>query len=97
MFPRSRNLDCALAGVTNGGGGGGGGPSVPGHSPVPQTRQDQVHACISKVGATYHELVTYQPGRRYWLFQWEELALYGAAALLLGAFCIWWVRRRRIA
>jgi hypothetical protein len=30
------------------------------------------------------------------MFQWAELALYGAGTLLLGAFCVWWVRRRRI-
>jgi hypothetical protein len=53
--------------------------------------------CVSKIGATYHELVTYQPADRYWAFQWTELAIYGAAALLLGAFCVSWVRRRRIA
>ena len=46
---------------------------------------------------TYHQLVTYQPADRYWAFQWTELAVYGVAALLLGAFCVWWVRRRRIA
>jgi hypothetical protein len=88
------NADCP--GVANGGGGGGG-PTVPGHVPVSQARQEQAHACVSKIGATYHELVTYQPASRYWTFQWAELALYGAAALLLGAFCVWWVRRRRIA
>jgi hypothetical protein len=95
------NADCP--GVADGGGGGlanGGGagdsPTVPGHVPVPQDRQEQAHACVSKIGATYHELVTYQPPSRYWAFQWEELALYGAAALLLGAFCVWWIRRRRI-
>ncbi len=86
------NADCP--GVANGGGGG---PTVLGHVPVSHARQEQAHACVSKIGATYHELVTYQPASRYWTFQWEELALYGAAALLLGAFCVWWVRRRRIA
>jgi hypothetical protein len=90
------NADCP--GVANSGGGGGGGaPAVSGHVPAPVARQEQAHACVSKVGATYHELVTYQPANRYWTFQWYELAIYGVAALLLGAFCVWWVRRRRIA
>jgi ABC-type transport system involved in multi-copper enzyme maturation permease subunit len=75
----------------------GGGPSIPGRVPVPQARVQQAQACVSKVGATYHELVTYQPAGRYWAFQWEELAIYSAAALLIGAFCVWWIRRRRIA
>jgi len=87
------NADCP--GVANGGGGGG--PVVSGHTPVSQAGQEQAHACVSKVGATYHELVTYQPASRYWTFQWYELAIYSAVALLLGAFCVWWVRRRRIA
>jgi hypothetical protein len=45
------------------------------------------------VGKTYHELVTYQPGSRYWPFQWSELAIYLGIAVLLAAFCIWRVRR----
>jgi hypothetical protein len=88
------NADCP--GVANGGGPSGP-QAVPGHSPVPQAAEDRLHACVTKVGATYHELVTYQPAGRYWAFQWEELAMYGAAALVLGAFCVWWVRRRRVA
>jgi hypothetical protein len=76
---------------------GGGTPTIPGHSEVPQSVQQSSQACVSKVGATYHELVTYQPAGRYWALQWEELALYGVAALLLGAFCVWWVRHRRVA
>jgi len=50
--------------------------------------------CVLKVGATFHEVVTYQPGSRYWAFQWHELAIYLAVALVLAGACIWWVRRR---
>ena len=50
-------------------------------------------AGIAKVGATYHELVTYQPSGHYWPLQWSELALYLGAALLLGGICLWRVRR----
>jgi hypothetical protein len=88
-------LNAGCPGVANGGGGAGG-PTVPGHIPVSQDKAEQAHVCISKIGTTYHELVTYQPANRYWAFQWDELAIYGAAALLLGAFCVWWIRRRRI-
>jgi len=77
--------------------GGGGGPAVPGHSEVPQSVQQTMQACVSKVGATYHELVTYQPAGRYWAFQWSELAIYIVAAALIGAFCVWWMRRRSVA
>jgi ABC-type transport system involved in multi-copper enzyme maturation permease subunit len=85
-------LNATCPGVANGGGGSG--STVAGHVPVSQAGAEQAHACVSKIGVTYHELVTYQPASRYWTFQWEELALYGAAALLLGAFCMWSGRRR---
>ena len=49
---------------------------------------------MSKVGATYHELVTYQPASRYWTFQWAETAVYVGLAILLAGACLWWVRRR---
>jgi hypothetical protein len=80
---------CPL--LAGGGGGGGGGA----HVPAPgggQTLED----CVRKVGATFHEVVSYQPGNRYWAFQWHELAIYLGAAVILGGFCLWWVRRRLI-
>jgi hypothetical protein len=86
-------LDATCPGVANGGGGAGG-PTVPGHIPVSQDMQEQARACISKIGATYHQLVTYQPASNYWPLQWEELALYSATALLVGALCVWWARHR---
>jgi hypothetical protein len=75
---------------------GGGGPVVHGHTEVPEAARQATHECVSRLGAAYHELVTYQPAGRYWALQWTEFAIYGAAALLLGVFCVWWVRRRRI-
>jgi hypothetical protein len=42
----------------------------------------------------YQQVVTYQPASRYWAFQWEETAIFVAAAVLLVGFCFWWVRRR---
>ena len=88
---RILNADCPNRG------GGGGAPAVPGHSEVPQSVQQTMQACVTKVGATYHELVTYQPGSRYWALQWSEVGIYGFGAVLLGVFCWWWVRRRRVA
>ena len=79
------------------GGGAGNTPAAPGHVPVGQDAADAAHECITRVGTTYHQLVTYQPASHYWALQWAELAVYGVAALLIGAFCVWWVRRRRIA
>jgi hypothetical protein len=50
--------------------------------------------CVEKIATKYHEVVAYQPARNYWAFQWIELAIFIGAALALGAFCLWWVRRR---
>ena len=86
-------LDADCPGVA----AGGGAPAVPGHVQAPESAHQQMQQCVSKIGATYHELVTYQPSNRYWALQWQELALYGMAALLLAVFCAWWVRHRRIA
>lgn len=38
--------------------------------------------------------LTYQPGGRYWPFQWNELAIFVALALILVGLSFWWVRRR---
>nr|BFE58515.1 hypothetical protein GCM10020063_030410 [Dactylosporangium thailandense] len=41
-----------------------------------------------------HFQYTYQPGSRYWPFQWLELAAYSVLAAALSAFGFWWIRRR---
>jgi ABC-type transport system involved in multi-copper enzyme maturation permease subunit len=69
-------------------------PSVPGHVPVADAARQAAQACVSKVGATYHELVTYQPASHYWTFQWAESAIYVVAAIVLAAVCLLWIRRR---
>jgi hypothetical protein len=77
--------------------GQGGGPGPSGgnrRGPAPQAVVQALHDCVTKVGATYHEAVTYQPAHRYWSLQWLELAVYIGAAVLLAAFSTWWVRRR---
>jgi hypothetical protein len=80
---------------------GGPGPGAPqrqgGHvadiGPAPAGANQVLQACVSKVGATYHELVRYQPSGHYWPLQWSELALYLGAALILGGICLWRIRR----
>jgi hypothetical protein len=68
---------------------------VGGHGPVPEAARRTLHDCVGTVGASYHELVVYHPGSRYWLFQWWEFAVYLALAALLCGYA--WVRLRRRA
>jgi hypothetical protein len=49
---------------------------------------------VTKLSATFHQTVVYQPASRYWPFQWAELGLFAALALALAAFSAWWIRRR---
>lgn len=51
-------------------------------------------ACRQQASHTYRLLVTYQPAGRYWTFQWLELGIFVALAVLAGAGCYWWVVRR---
>lgn len=53
---------------------------------------DGVADCLGALDL--HVEVTYQPGHRYWTFQWRESGLYLAAALLLAVLGRWVVRRR---
>jgi hypothetical protein len=67
-------------------------PSLGNGSDIPTPQS--MHDCVVKVGATYHQAVTYQPVNHYWALQWYELAIFLGAALFLAGFCLWWVRRR---
>jgi hypothetical protein len=49
--------------------------------------------CTARLAAKFHQVVTYQPGNRYWPMQWYEMTLFLGLSLLLGAFCFWWMRR----
>jgi hypothetical protein len=49
--------------------------------------------CTARLAASFHQLVTYQPGSRYWPMQWYELAIFLGLSSVLGAFCFWWIRR----
>jgi hypothetical protein len=53
-----------------------------------------VHACIDKLAATFHTLVTYQPASRFWPFQLAETGIFLAGALALCGLAWWWLRRR---
>jgi hypothetical protein len=64
------------------------------HTQALAASQEALQHCGAKVAAVFHEVVAYQPGSRYWDFQWLELGIYVAAALAVAGLCIWWVRRR---
>jgi len=57
---------------------------------------EALRTCVTKLSATFHQTITYQPASRYWPFQWAELGLFTALALALAAFSAWWIRRRLI-
>lgn len=61
---------------------------------APADVQNALHDCVQKISVTYHVVTTYQPANRYWPMQWVETGVYLAAAIALGWFCFWWIRRR---
>jgi hypothetical protein len=70
-------------GVPGGGVGGVGDPCA---------HADPAHYQECAENAGYGEILYYQPGERYWHFQWTEAGILGAAALLLAG-----VTYRRVA
>jgi hypothetical protein len=52
------------------------------------------NACVDKIAQSFHMVITYQPGSRFWTFQWYETSIYLLAGVVLCAFSVWWVRRR---
>ena len=76
------------------------------NQPPPDIRGSQAHAavtangqrafqqCITTISTKYHQVVTYQPGSRFWAFQTYETLLFVALSAALAGFCVWWVRRR---
>jgi hypothetical protein len=76
-------------------GGGGGQPTgLGGLKPSAATNQ-LLKECFARVGATYHELLAYEPASHYWTMQWYETAIYLCASVGLALFCVWWIQRRR--
>lgn len=70
------------------------GPGGPSHVPAPAQAQQAFHHCVQAVSKQFHIVATYQPGSRFWEFQWLELAIFvGFAAIFVaGTFAL--VRRR---
>lgn len=64
-----------------------------GHTQAPASAVRRLQECGARLSALYHEAVSYQPASRYWPLQWYELAIFLAAALILGGLAIWRVRR----
>jgi len=56
-------------------------------------------ACLQSRGSAactgrLREVLVYQPASRYWAFQSYEMAIFLGLAVICGAFCVWWMRRR---
>lgn len=50
--------------------------------------------CLADHGIEVVSHATYHPDSRFWLFQAIEASIFGALALALLVFSIWWIRRR---
>jgi len=61
--------------------------------PVPAEVAQRMHECVVRIGETYHQAVTFQPGDRYWTFQWWEFAVYASVATVLCAYAFYRLRR----
>ncbi len=62
--------------------------------PTPAGANALLQDCVVKLSANFHQVASYQPGSRYWPFQWYELGIFLGAAVILGGFAILWVRSR---
>lgn len=90
--PTSQFIERACPTLTSGipvGAHVGGGHTAPGPAIEPE-----VQACAARIGAKFHELVTYQPASRYWELQAFETALFIVLTLGLAALSVWWLRRQ---
>jgi ABC-type transport system involved in multi-copper enzyme maturation permease subunit len=58
---------------------------------IPDDKQASDACTVAK---NLHFEYTYQPGSRYWTFQWTELSMFVALSLLLTRFGFFWLRRR---
>jgi len=52
----------------------------------------RLQGCVARIGATFHEVVSYQPASRYWPLQRDEAAIFLAAAAVLAGVTLWRVR-----
>jgi hypothetical protein len=58
----------------------------------PNSVSDLVARCVNQLHLS--TVTTYQPDNRYWPFQAYESLVFLVAAAAVGAFTLWWVRRR---
>ena len=56
--------------------------------------QQAMSRCIANFARSYHVVVTYQPGGRFWTFQALETVAFVVISVALAAVCGWWVVRR---
>ena len=81
----------AFAQATPANGGDGGGTVT---TQGPPGSRDAFTECITKLGETYHTLVSFQPAKQFWTFQAMETAIFLGLAVGLIGFSFWWLRRR---
>jgi hypothetical protein len=79
------------------------GPSDAAGHPIPQlVAKRTLMACGPSKSDSFacmrahhiYNLAIYQPASRFWLLQGIETAIFGALAVALTAFTVWWVRHR---
>jgi hypothetical protein len=92
LSPHTVATACPGLGFPPGGPPAGSGGTV--QIAAPPGAQDALRSCATKLSATYHQVTTYQPASRYWVFQWYETAIFLVAGLLLAAIVVWRIRRR---
>jgi hypothetical protein len=94
--PSSQFLQSTCPALTGGLGGAGSsvGGGVASPSPGGGPTAQQVQACVAAIGEKFHQVVTYQPADRYWVFQSLETATFIGLSLLLTTCCFLLVRRR---
>jgi hypothetical protein len=74
------------------------GPCAPREEPsgeLPKGPGEELSPCLAvftRLG--YRQQATYQPGSRFWRFQWYETGIYAALAAALAGFCFWRIRKR---
>jgi len=72
--------------------------SVPAQSCLGSQSALSSQACAAYIASLHlRQTVTYQPGSRYWAFEWVETAIYLAFSLLLAGLCFLRIRPGRPA
>ncbi len=69
-------------------------PPPGGKKTAPASAVTLFNNCVDKLSKTIHTLVAYQPGSRFWPFQWAEMGVFLAAAIALCGLTYWWLRRQ---